>query len=805
MIKDGQTGDTGDLDSLTYRYSGGGVSAGAGLVTGTVDAQNAGAAVDTQCFTYDYAQHLTQAWTATDSCTATPTTGNASTVGGPLPYWQSWTYDTAGDRATETDHDPHGVTSNDTTTTYNYPAPGSATDQPHTLSSTTATGPQAVQNTATFGYDPDGSTTSIATGANGAGNQTLTYNDQEQLASDVTVSGNTTYVYDAGGALLVRRDPGQTTLFLGNQQLTQNTATGVVSGTRYYGINGSVIAARTGAGDPQILVPDRQGTDQVSLNPDNDALTRRQYLPFGQTRGMTPTGWAGADKGYVGGTPDDVTSLENLGAREYDPTTGRFLTIDPKFEAGDPTQLGGYDYAGNNPTTGSDPDGLCALLDGKNGRPECASSVVSQLKQDPSFRAQDRAEYVKAVAADALHQWVSAHSPDTDNPDVLRSQWSEAYNGGRQYWSAPVGDGGVLTNACFGLRGCQEAYDYLGSHPDDIAGAKVIAATYCLVHFAECRSEAAGQSFANGLEGLALGALGGLDGAVAEDPAVGKGLGCNSFTGDTQVLMADGTTKPISQVKVGDKITNAQPDSPTTQADTVTAVHITLTDRNYDQVTIATPAGPKTITSTAEHLYWDTTTHTWTRADNLNVGDQLDTPGDGHATVTATRHYAAAQITYNLTINDIHTYYVVAGDTPILVHNANEPCTIDFVHASTTDSLNNIVENGLNASDNVASMAANGTRSVSPGAFFTIKVAGDVTPQDAMGTALGWRPGAGGFVVLRLPSSLVEDLESKGLLVHSSVPYQSAFMPGAYPAINAALADGSASWVNGGPILLPGR
>ncbi|MBS2967056.1 hypothetical protein KGA66_28745, partial [Actinocrinis puniceicyclus] len=34
------------------------------------------------------------------------------------------------------------------------------------------------------------------------------------------------------------------------------------------------------------------------------------------------------------------------------------------FEATDPTQLGGYDYAGNDPTTGSDPTGLRALGDG---------------------------------------------------------------------------------------------------------------------------------------------------------------------------------------------------------------------------------------------------------------------------------------------------------------------------------------------------------------------------------------------------------------------------------------------------------
>lgn len=135
--------------------------------------------------------------------------------------------------------------------------------------------------------------------------------------------------------------------------------------------------------------------------------------------------------------------------------------------------------------------------------------------------------------------------------------------------------------------------------------------------------------------------------------------------------MADGSSKPIDQVKVGDKITNAQPGSPATQADTVTAVHITYTDHDYDQLTIATPTGPATITSTAEHLYWDTTTHTWTPADNLNTGDQLNTPDNGHATILATKHYTATQTTYNLSVNDVHTYYVEAVNTPVLVHNCD--------------------------------------------------------------------------------------------------------------------------------------
>ena len=83
----------------------------------------------------------------------------------------------------------------------------------------------------------------------------------------------------------------------------------------------------------------------------------------------------------------------------------------------------------------------------------------------------------------------------------------------------------------------------------------------------------------------------------------------------------------------------------------------------------AAATGSKAIISTAEHLYWDTTTHAWTKADNLDIGDQLNTPSNGHVTVVATRHYTSTQVTYNLTVNNVHTYYVVAGDTPVLVHN----------------------------------------------------------------------------------------------------------------------------------------
>ncbi|MGY5121081.1 RHS repeat-associated core domain-containing protein [Streptomyces sp. 900105755] len=343
-----------DDTSYTYADKSRSVSAGAGLVTSTTDEQDGGVVTDTQCFQYDYATRLSAAWTATDQCAATPTPGGSASVGGPNAYWQSWAYDDAGDRKTQTDHDTSGTTANDTTTTYHYPTQGSATDQPHTLTSTTATGPDAAKNTASYTYDASGDTGTISGGA--TGDQTLTWNDQGKLATDTTSAGTTSYLYDIDGNLVLRTDPGQATLFLGDEQLVENTSTAALSGTRYYSLGGTTVAERSSTGDIQYLIPDRQGTDSLAVDYQTLIVTRRQYLPFGGTRGTAPTTWPG-DKGYVGGTPDPATSLENLGAREYDPANGRFLSADPVFNAADPVQLAGYDYSGNNPTTRSDPTG----------------------------------------------------------------------------------------------------------------------------------------------------------------------------------------------------------------------------------------------------------------------------------------------------------------------------------------------------------------------------------------------------------------------------------------------------------------
>ncbi|MBS2966872.1 hypothetical protein KGA66_27815 [Actinocrinis puniceicyclus] len=724
-IQTTDSGTSGTVDELTYTYgnTAGTVSKGSGLLTRTVDSQNSGTSIDTQCFTYDYATRLKEAWSATDQCNATPAPGSSSTVGGPIaPYWQSWTYDAAGDRSTQTDHDTSGNAANDTTTTYSYPNQGSSNDQPHTLTSTSATGPNAAANTANYVYDAAGNTISITGGA--LGNQALKWNDQGKIQSDTTNAGVTDYVYDAAGSVLARRDPASTTLYLGDMQLTDTGST--LSGVRYYALGGATLAERTSTGQVSDLIPDRQGTDQLAINTSTQAVTRRQYTPFGSARGTVPT-WVGGDSGYIGGSDDTTTGLETLGARDYDPVSGRFISPDPLFEASDPTQLAGYDYAGNDPVTGSDPTGTLLSTDGGGGgsyngtcqsdnscgsgsgsgddwwadptqnpgvnqdlanshgyggsctpttcsnfdaaaKPPSLSSLLG-MKRIPTYQELKNRGVFFGTYEEMLSQWAYNQCSD----DSAFCSRASLLFGGSAPWKSCSGTVACLLDIATTLLPWGKVLDIGGS---------LLAKLYDAARLGKADPEAiAAAKAAADQGGTPLAKLIG-DGCVT----------LNSFVGSTRVLMADGTSKPIDQIKVGDKIANnlagANPDT-RDQTHTVTAVHVTHTDHDYTDVTVATTDGTRlthalpgsdlvvpldaataTITGTAHHLYWDATTRTWTEADHLRPGDQLQTTNGHTVTILAIHDYTTTTVTYNLTIDSLHTYYVEAGDTPVLVHNA---------------------------------------------------------------------------------------------------------------------------------------
>jgi RHS repeat-associated protein len=266
-----------------------------------------------------------------------------SALGGPAPYWQSWTFDTAGNRKTQTTHTSVG----NTTATSNYPASGPNSVRPHAVSSITTTG----GTTANFSYDSAGNTTGRP-GPIAA--QTLTWDNENHLGKVTENGKDTTYLYAADGSRIVQSDPQTTTVYLPFEDLTRNKTTGAITATRYYQFGGKTFASITSGGQLNWLISDPQGTQQISIVNGSQAITQRRQDPYGNPRGATTT-WPNT-RGFVGGT-NDTSGLVHEGAREYDAGLGRFISVDPLFDAGDPQSWQGYAYAANSPVTSSDPSG----------------------------------------------------------------------------------------------------------------------------------------------------------------------------------------------------------------------------------------------------------------------------------------------------------------------------------------------------------------------------------------------------------------------------------------------------------------
>ena len=291
---------------------------------------------DVQCFRYDHLRRLTEAWTPASGCAAAPSTGS---LGGAAPYWHSYTYDAVGNRLTEAQHAATG----DTVRTYGYPAAGA-----HKLDSVTTTAPGAAAKSERFTYDSTGNTLTRP-------GQQLDWDALGKLEQVSEGDKKTRFVYDAEGERLIREDPATITLYLDGQELALTKATGKLAATRYYQHGDQSVATRTAAG-VKWEASDHQDTAQVAIDVDTQKVTQRRQTPFGAPRG-TPVPWVG-DKGFVGGTVDSSTGLTNLGARQYDPRLGRFLSVDPVVDPNDPQQMHGYTYSNNNPVTFSDPTGL---------------------------------------------------------------------------------------------------------------------------------------------------------------------------------------------------------------------------------------------------------------------------------------------------------------------------------------------------------------------------------------------------------------------------------------------------------------
>lgn len=589
---------------------------------------------------------------------AQPATGTVSTTGATA-YRQAFTYDVVGNRATQTDYDAADPAKN-STRTFDYGTAvtddtgAATTTQPHILASLTS-------NPAGQGADFTSSTTGNTEVRDlPTTTQQLIWNSENKLETITDDGVKTTYVYDAAGNRLLENSPTGSTLHLGETELTTDSTGKITRASRTYTHPGAPSVTRTtsnGAttGHKQnALITDHLGTANTSIEIGaNQPVTRRAFKPYGEIRGTKSSTWPNRRSFLGTGIDDTATGLTHIGAREYDQTAGRFLSADPLIDNTDPLQMNGYSYAKNSPISTSDPDGLRPITDCERG---CSDGNGNTYRDWLSWNLDGTSSY----------QYERTHY----EYDVVGHLHSVTKSGSER--RPPLGT--TIEYKPYDTKIQTTVFKFLVSLalPDFTERKNCGSGTgvgSCLLAATDLPIGKAAKLVPDAVLKKAADATG-----KWIEKAIARLKDCNKcFLAGTDVKMADGGTKNIEDIKVGDEVLATDPETGETGPRKVTRLIVTDSDKHFNKLTINTPDGPEHLTATNEHPFWAPDLGQWVEARNLRPGTTLRTDVGTTVTVTANRSYSAHARTYNLTVDDLHTYYVLAGATAVLVHNSNCP------------------------------------------------------------------------------------------------------------------------------------
>jgi RHS repeat-associated protein len=163
----------------------------------------------------------------------------------------------------------------------------------------------------------------------------------------------------------------------------------------------------------------------------------------------------------------------------------------------------------------------------------------------------------------------------------------------------------------------------------------------------------------------------------APDTPAAPSCKVNSFVPGTQVVLADGSTKAIEDLKEGDQVRATDVESGDTRGREVTDTRDNAGNKHLVTLTVDVDGknGSATgeITSTAGHHYWLPDSGRWVTADTLQPGTWLRTASGTWVQITAVDHTTRHARVYNLTVDAVHDYYVIAGGQSLLVHNECGP------------------------------------------------------------------------------------------------------------------------------------
>jgi RHS repeat-associated protein len=221
-------------------------------------------------------------------------------------------------------------------TTYGYDDNGGRTSSTVGATETTSA------STTTYGYDPAGNLASVgipATGSSSAESVDYTSDGDGLRQSRTGGTSTANFLWDTNGSLPLMLDDGTYSYLYGP------------SSAPIAEINDSTGAIR-------YLTADLIGSTRLITAGTGAVVGVNIYDEYGNV--TSHTGTATSPFGYSGNWTDPVTALVFLRARDYDPDTAQFITVDPLIE----TTQQPYAYAYNDPLERSDPSGLRGVRTG---------------------------------------------------------------------------------------------------------------------------------------------------------------------------------------------------------------------------------------------------------------------------------------------------------------------------------------------------------------------------------------------------------------------------------------------------------
>ena len=500
-----------------------------------------------------------------------------------------------------------------------------------------------------------------------------------------TPGGDTEYTYDPLDRQLTRKQNDKTTNYtyvgLTDQMLAEEEG-GKLRKTYQYGPGGELLSQAKFKDDGSFE------TSYQGYNPHTDVeqLTDEQgesratygYTAYGnddEGQFSGPDQPAGEDPAEPAQEPynayrfngkrlDAASGDYDMGFRNYDPGRNRFLTqdnyqgaLDDMNLATDPFTNNRYAFGGGNPVSQVEIDGHFSLSDLGHAALDVAGLVPG----------------VGEVADLANAAWYAAEG---DYGNAALSAASAIPFAG---WGAAAAKG-----AKYAAKGADAAQSAAKGADAARSGSK--AANTAQSGGKAAPSPAKASSGGGGPTGGARAAGGGGSAGPAKASGSGKGGGgggsaakrggdcaSNSFLPGTAVLLANGTYRAIEDIALGDEVLATDPETGETEAKPVTDLIVGDGEKDLVAITVDTdgPDGTATgtVVATDGHPFWVDDQGRFVAAGDLLTGDEVRTADGQELEVVAIDESTQVRRVHNLTVEGIHTYYVRAGDEPVLVHN----------------------------------------------------------------------------------------------------------------------------------------